>query len=163
MFLNCHTYYSLRYGTLSPEELVQRAKGWGISTLALTDINNTSCAGEFIRLCEREDIKPVVGIDFRRDGRRLYTGLARNAEGFYELNKLLTDCSLDGRALPDQPPLLENAWIIFPRLFKPITDFRENELLGIRPEHVARLFSHQLLKHQHKLVVLSPVTFAGDE
>ncbi|MCB0547108.1 MAG: DNA polymerase III subunit alpha [Phaeodactylibacter sp.] len=163
MFLNCHTYYSLRYGTLSPEELVGRAKRWGITTLALTDINNTSCTFEFVRLCEREGIRPVAGIDFRRDGQRLYIGLARNAEGFYELNKLLTDCSLDGRPLPDQPPPLANAWIIYPRLFKPITDFRENELLGIRPEHVARLFSHQLLKYQHKLVVLSPVTFADDE
>ena len=51
MFLNCHTYYSLRYGTLSPEELVERAKRWGIATLALTDINNTSCACEFVRRC----------------------------------------------------------------------------------------------------------------
>ena len=163
MFLNCHTYYSLRYGTLSPEELVEWAKRRGITTLALTDINNTSCTYEFVRRCERESIKPVVGIDFRRDGRRLYTGLARNAEGFCELNKLLTDCSLDGRPLPDQPPLMANTWIIFPRLFKPITDFRENELLGIRPEHVARLFSHELLKYQHKLVALSPVTFADDD
>ena len=163
MFLNCHTYYSLRYGTLSPEELVERAKRWDIATLALTDINNTSCTYEFVRRCEQEGIKPVAGIDFRRDGRRLYIGLARNAEGFCELNKLLTDCSLAGRPLPDQPPPMDNAWIIFPRLFKSITDFRENELLGIRPEHVARLFSHELLKYQHKLVALSPVTFADDD
>ncbi|MCO6491552.1 MAG: DNA polymerase III subunit alpha [Phaeodactylibacter sp.] len=162
MFLNCHTYYSLRYGTLSPEELVREAKRRDITALALTDINNTSCAHEFVRLCEQEGIRPAVGIDFRRDGRRLYTGLAKNAEGFRELNKLLTDCSLDGRPLPDQPPPMANAWIIYPRLFKPIADFREHELLGIRPEHVARLFSHPLLRHQHKLVALSPVAFADD-
>ncbi len=163
MYLNCHTCYSLRYGTLSPEELVRRAKRWGINTLALTDINNTSCASEFVRLCGQEGIRPVVGIEFRQDERCLYIGLARNAEGFCELNRLLTDCSLASRPLPETPPPMPNTWIIYPRLLKPIREFRENELLGIRPEHVARLFAHELLQFQHKLVALCPVTFADDE
>ena len=163
MHLNCHTYYSLRYGTLSPEALVQRAKRWGIDALALTDINNTSCAGEFMRLCEQEGIRPVVGVEFREEDRCLYIGLAKNAEGFYELNKLLTDCSLAGKPLPEVPPPMVNTWIIYPRLWKPIREFRENELLGIRPEHVARLFAHELLQFQHKLVVLSPATFVDEE
>ena len=47
MYLNCHTYFSLRYGIMSPEELVRYAIENDIKTLVLTDINNTSCAGEF--------------------------------------------------------------------------------------------------------------------
>lgn len=39
MYLNCHSYYSLRYGTMSVEELVQKAKTAGAETIALTDIN----------------------------------------------------------------------------------------------------------------------------
>ena len=42
MFLNCHSYFSLNYGILSVEELLQYAKETGITHLALTDINNTS-------------------------------------------------------------------------------------------------------------------------
>lgn len=39
MYLNCHSYHSLRYGTLSIEGLVQQAVDCKVSVLALTDIN----------------------------------------------------------------------------------------------------------------------------
>lgn len=164
MYLNCHTYFSLRYGTLSPEQLVLEAKKRGIPALALTDINNTSCAGEFVRLCQREGIKPLLGIDFRtEDGQRLFTGIARNGEGFARLNRLLSDCSLDGKPLPEVPPPLPDVFVIYPKLIKPIGLFRENEFLGIRPEHVHLLYSSEVRRFPHKLVILSPVTFTGEE
>ncbi|MCR9288638.1 MAG: DNA polymerase III subunit alpha [Bacteroidetes bacterium] len=164
MYLNCHSYFSLRYGTLSPKQLVETAKKWGISALVLTDINNTSCAGEFVRLCKKEGIKPILGIDFRDSkGQRLYIGIAKNEEGFYELNKLLTDCSLDRKFLPASPSLMENTFIIFPRLIKPIQEFKENEFLGIRPEHIHRLFSAEVRHFPQKLVILSPLTFLNEE
>ena len=42
MYLNCHSYYSLRHGTIAPEELIECAREHKVSQLALTDINNTS-------------------------------------------------------------------------------------------------------------------------
>ncbi|WP_316930203.1 PHP domain-containing protein [Leeuwenhoekiella sp. MAR_2009_132] len=48
MFLNCHTYFSLRYGTLSEEELIDLAIQNKQSCIALTDINNTSACLKFI-------------------------------------------------------------------------------------------------------------------
>ena len=60
MIINCHSYYSLRYGTLSIRELVEFAKEYGVSTLALTDINNTSAALDFIRYAKSHGIKPVI-------------------------------------------------------------------------------------------------------
>ncbi len=168
MYLNCHTYFSLRYGTLSPEQLVLAAKRRGIGALALTDINNTSCAGEFVRLCQREGIKPLLGIDFRRDGQRLYTGIARNAEGFHDLCKYLSDHSIDNRALPDNfdAPITSHQspiTIIYPKLIKPIAQFKEHEYLGIRPEHVHLLYSSEVKNHPHKLLILAPATFLDDE
>ena len=47
MYLNCHTYYSLRYGTIKPEQLLAIASENGVQTLALTDINNTSACLRF--------------------------------------------------------------------------------------------------------------------
>ena len=95
MYLNCHTYFSLRYGIMSPEELVSYAAENDIKTLVLTDINNTSCAGEFIDGCQKAGIKGLLGIDFRNDaGECLYIGIARNREGFSELNTFLTDFSI---------------------------------------------------------------------
>lgn len=42
MLLNCHSYYSLRYGTFSEEALVDLAIEQGYSSVGLTDINTTS-------------------------------------------------------------------------------------------------------------------------
>lgn len=163
MYLNCHTYYSLRYGTFAPADLVARAADWEVQTLVLTDINNTSAASEFIRLCEKNGIKPVLGIDFRTaDYQGLYLGIAKNIEGFRELNTFLSQHSRKGTELPMEAPHFKHCWIVYPRLHKPIEDFREHELLGIRPEHAARLFKHPLLGHTHKLVVAQTVTFADD-
>ena len=67
MYLNCHSYYSLRYGTMSVEKLVAEAKRNGIPSLALTDINNTMGTIDFIRECRLNNIKPVAGIEFRDD------------------------------------------------------------------------------------------------
>jgi DNA polymerase III alpha subunit len=170
MYLNCHTHFSLRYGTLSPEQLVLAAKRRGIGALALTDINNTSCAGEFVRLCQREGIKPLLGIDFRRDGQRLYTGIARNAEGWHNLCKYLSDHSLDGKTLPDtfdtlalSSPKGTSFIIIYPKLIKPIAQFKPHEYLGIRPEHVHLLYSSEVKNHPEKLLILAPATFLDDE
>ncbi|NNJ39727.1 MAG: hypothetical protein HKP60_02525, partial [Eudoraea sp.] len=49
MYLNCHTYYSLRYGTFSEIELLQLARENQVTRLALTDINNTSAGLNFVR------------------------------------------------------------------------------------------------------------------
>jgi DNA polymerase III alpha subunit len=35
MFLNCHSYYSLRYGTMSIDELVAAAKANGVKVLGI--------------------------------------------------------------------------------------------------------------------------------
>ena len=161
--LTCHTTFSLRYGTLSPQQLVEKAAAWGVKSLALADNNNTSCAVEFVARCRQHGIKPILGISFWRDQQWLYTGLARNAEGWHHLCKFLSNHSLDERPLPTVPPRMEDVWIVYPRLCKPIGDFRDNELLGIRPQHVNRLFSHELRNYQHKLVMLAPVVAVTDE
>ena len=43
MYINCHSYYSLRYGTLSVERLCELAAAAGVQRLVLTDINNIRC------------------------------------------------------------------------------------------------------------------------
>ena len=88
-----------------------------------------------------------------------YTGLAKNWKGFYELNKLLTDASLEDKPLPEVPPAMPNTYIIYPRLIKPIDCFEENEFLGVRPEYVNRLYFSEVRHHQRKLVALNPITF----
>ncbi|MGE5425437.1 MAG: PHP domain-containing protein, partial [Syntrophothermus sp.] len=104
MYLNCHSYYSLRYGTLSIEKLVEMAASAGIHSLGLTDINNSSGIMDFVKECTARGIKPLAGIDFRKDNQWLYTGIARNNEGFRELNEFLTYHNLNELPLPTRAP-----------------------------------------------------------
>ncbi|MEY2948996.1 MAG: hypothetical protein RLZZ248_197 [Bacteroidota bacterium] len=164
MYLNCHTFYSMRYGTLSPQELVDWAAQNSIATLALTDINNTSGAFEFIQRCQAVDIQPVLGIDFRnKDGVQYYIGLARNPEGFRQLNAFLTQYAAPGQQLPPTPPLLPDCWIIYP-LGKNTNQLAENELIGIRLQDVNN-FSLRKMSPEHlgKLVLLHAVSFGYPE
>lgn len=114
MYLNCHTYHSLRYGTLSPEQLVLHAKAHGATQLALTDINNTSAVPEFVRQCGQHGIRPVAGVEFRCGDRLLYIVLARNQEGFYRINRFLSNHNITGTPLPDRFPVCTDTIVIYP-------------------------------------------------
>lgn len=182
MYLNCHTYYSLKYGTLSPKELVEAAKSQGIKTLVLSDINNTSCMFAFIQACKKAGIKPIAGIEFRsfpaaeqseerlhsgeknpKHSEFLYLGIARNREGFRELCALLTEASLSQTALPRLAPPMQHAYIIYRKCVKPIEEFDDHEFIGIRPEESNRLFRSALKDHPHKLLAFSPVSFLNND
>ena len=78
MFLNNHSYYSLRYGTMAEKELLALAQEQECSIFPLTDINNTSGCLNFIRRAPEYGITPVVGVDFRNNAQQCYVCLAIN-------------------------------------------------------------------------------------
>jgi DNA polymerase-3 subunit alpha len=178
MFLNVHSSYSLKYGTLSIEQLVASARNLGIHQMVLTDINNSTGAVEFIRECYKQgiakeadeihkvnipyQIKPVAGIEFRIGNRLLYVGIARNKEGMRELNEFLSHHNIYHIPLPEIPPEMENVYIIYPfqKSFK--QTLKENEFVGIRSKQLNFLYKHPLLKQKEKLLVWHPVT-VGDK
>ncbi len=160
MYLNTHSYYSLRYGTLSIEQIVEKAKENNIRELALTDINNSTGMIDFVKTCRENDIKPIGGIEFRNGNELIFTGIARNNEGFRELNEFLTDHNLNNKDFPYQPNGFENVIVIYPFGRKRLTDLKENEWIGIKPGEVLKLFTSDYLNNQSKLVVFQPVTFA---
>src|SRR5512133_3834358 len=85
MYINCHSYYSLRYGTMSVEQLAQKALTAGADTIVLTDINNSTGIPEFAGECVKNNIRPVAGIEFRNENELQYIGIARNNKGLQEL------------------------------------------------------------------------------
>jgi DNA polymerase-3 subunit alpha len=164
MFINCHTCYSLKYGLLSPDRLVQSAHHQGLKALVLTDINNTSCTFQFIAACQKVGIKPIVGIEFRsQDFEFLYLGIAQNEEGWAELCDYLTEHSLADKPIPKIAPEFKHCYIIYRHLPKGITHLSSHEFVGIRPEEVNHLYSSYMRNHLEKLVVFSPVTFADND
>ena len=102
MYLNCHSYYSLRYGTMAVETLVEEAARLGIESLVLTDINNSMGMVDFVRVCHKHGIQPIAGIEYRNGDKFLYTGIAQNPHGFRELNDFLSYHNETGLPLPER-------------------------------------------------------------
>ncbi|MFD1094878.1 DNA polymerase III subunit alpha [Salegentibacter chungangensis] len=162
MYLNCHTYYSLRYGTFPAAELCSLAKENGVDRFAITDINNTSACLEFIRITKKTSIRPLVGTDFRNGVHQQYVGIAKNNRGFRNLNEHLSKHLHSGKKFDaDAPPLLD-CFIIYP--FKEVslrkkTNFGSNEFIGVSAEDLRKLKFSTYRKLRDKLVVLQPVSF----
>ncbi|SHM71047.1 DNA polymerase III subunit alpha [Flavobacterium saccharophilum] len=158
MYLNCHSYHSLRYGTIPLTELVKDAVLHGVKAMALTDINTVTGIYDFIRECYKVEIKPLVGMEFRCNHQFRYIGLAKNAEGLGEMNRFLTDHNFSGEALPLIAPQFESVFVIYTLENAPKT-LRENEFIGIRTDEVSKLFTSEHKNQISKMVVLQPVTF----
>ena len=161
MLINCHTYYSYKYGTLKLKKLFDEANRCGHKSFALTDINSTSAILDYIRLAPEHGVKPIVGIDFRNGAEQKYIGIARNNDGLKELNEHLTFHSHNDIPFENSAPEFSNVYVVYPwnGNTKSVNELRENEFIGVRPSQVSRLLFSDLKHKQHKLVILAPVTF----
>lgn len=156
MYLNCHTWFSLRYGTLSPQDLVDLAAEKGAEVLALTDINNTSAAFDFVNACYKKGIHPVVGIEFRREGKLLYTGIAKNNRGFEELNSFLSWHNLSETPIQQTAPAFDQAFVIYPYPYD-ATLLKENEWIGVRIADLNKIAIRE--KKHSRMLMFQPVTY----
>ena len=161
MYLNCHTYYSMRFGTFSENELLELAVKNNVKCLALTDINNTSACLNFIRRAKHFGIRPLVGIDFRDGANQLYVGIAKNNLGFMELNNFLSNYSHNKKPLPEIAPRFKNAYIIYP--FEQVMKlekvyFQEDEFIGVNIEDLKKLPFTNFKEQAGRLVVQQQVT-----
>lgn len=162
MYLNCHSFHSLRYGTIPLNELVEQAALCGVTAMALTDINTVTGIYGFIKQCKAFNIKPLVGIDFRNSSKQLYVGLAKNSAGIAEMNRLLTKHNFENSLLPYQAPYFENVFIIYP--FDNVPDeLQEHEFIGITAEQLSRLYNPAWKDRINKMVVLQSVTYGTKE
>jgi len=148
---------------LSIEELIATAGNMGISTLALTDINNSTGIPYFVKNCEKEGIKPVAGIEFRHGDRHLYTGIARNNEGLRELNEFLSHHNITKTPLPFPAPEFNEAYIIYSLDNYTERKLRENERINIKPAEVNRLLSQAKQLDINKLVGFQYISFKNRE
>lgn len=160
MYLNVHSHYSLRYGTMSIPKLVEEAAARGITQMALTDINNSTGIMEFMRECQSKDIKPIAGMEFRKNKILLYIAIARNKEGMREINEFLSENNLEKKELPAIAPAFKNVYVIYPYGF--VSELRDNEYLGIRFDELNKLYNQDISAIKDKLMALQPV-FVADK
>jgi DNA polymerase-3 subunit alpha len=107
--LHVHSHYSLLDGLSKVEDLVKKAKEYGMTALALTDHGAMYGAIEFYKACKDAGIKPIIGVetyianrtrfdrDAQIDNKRYHlTLLARNAVGYKNLMKAVSKSYLEG-------------------------------------------------------------------
>ncbi len=162
MYLNTHTYYSLRYGTLSVQRLLELAQKNAIKTLVLTDINNTSACLDFVRMAPEYGVKPIVGVDFRNGASQQFILIAKNNHGFQQINGFLSGLLLKNTfKVPEKAPFLEDVAVVYP-LDKHLEteEVAANEFIGVKAED---LTSHRMMNWSgtDKLVLLQTVSFAN--
>lgn len=180
MYLSCSTYFSFRFGTLSPQDLVSEAKAHGAETLALTDINNTAAAIPFYEACLKQNIKPILGIQIRLPNALPYTVLAINNQGFEAINRAVSNQNMAGyfcnlskeethKVCTQNKDLSQfflsaepNAAVILKWQPGRAYTLRENEWLGVELADLPRLLNVKIPTNvKHKMVFLHPVVHKG--
>jgi DNA-directed DNA polymerase III PolC len=159
------TYFSFKYGTFSTEELILAGVEAGATALALTNINSTCDAWDFVRYCRREGIKPILGVEIRNDNALLYSLIAANNNGLRGINDFLSEHLLEKKPFPSPDSLLSpfsettDGFIIYPLGGKTPEQLLDNERIGILPGEVNRLLRLPLASCPDKWIVRQPVTF----
>ncbi len=162
MFLNCHTFHSLRYGTLSVQELVKQASYFGVKELVLTDINTITAIYEFKKECENLGIKPIVGVEIRKENELFYIAIAKDFSRIGEINQMLTDFNCDEKELPKHHPNFKNVFTIYPLENRPET-LLKNEFIGIKESELNLLYRKDLKDLISKMVMLQPITVSSQK
>ena len=140
-------------------DLVTKAAAFGYAVLPLTDINTTMGVADLVFECQKRGIRPVVGVEFRNGNELLYVALAKNNEGFAELNRFLTQYNLDKHPYPIAAPDWENVFVIYPFGKRRQNQLKANEFLGVRFSQLTQLYNCTVFD---KLVAMQPVTFAEE-
>jgi DNA polymerase III subunit alpha len=108
--LHLHTEYSLLDGAVRIRDLMEKAVKYGMPAVAITDHGNMYGAIEFYVAAEKAGIKPIIGCEVymaagsmsdkgassARDAAFHFTLLAKDAEGYNNLVKLVSAAHLDG-------------------------------------------------------------------
>nr|WP_067060014.1 DNA polymerase III subunit alpha [Mucilaginibacter sp. L294] len=158
MLLNLHSYYSLRYGTLSIEQLVSGLVSRGHDTAVLTDINNSTGSLIFIKACKEAGINGLAGMEFRNGDDLLYIAIAKNESGFKEINDLRTNANKKKAPISEYAPNFRHVFVVYPFGKKVNRPLRDNEYIGIRHIHLNKI-RMQGEKAMSKYVIWQPVSF----
>ena len=175
MYLNCHTGFSFKYGTLPIEGLFNEAKRCGVHKLVLTEIHNTASYMEMLRICAKNredkngftkfgkepyDLDIAVGIEFKKEDELLYIGIAKNNEGFEALNKFLSHQNREDRSLTARAPELPEVFFIYPFGKIEAEALRPYEYLGVGKHELNSFAIHPSRREfSSRFVMLHPATF----
>jgi DNA polymerase-3 subunit alpha len=107
--LHVHSHYSLLNALPQIDDLIKHVKSLGMNAVALTDNGNMYGTIEFYKTCLKNEIKPIIGVDFYVAARSRFDKqsgidkrrsrlvlLAKNTDGYKNLIKLVTQSHIEG-------------------------------------------------------------------
>lgn len=179
MYLNCHTGFSFKYGTLPVKTLFEEAKRCGIHKLVVTEINNVSSYLDMLRICDENkpcengltkygtlayQLDVAVGVEFRNDSDLLYVIIARNNLGFEAINRFLSYHNREAKKFPERAPELDQTFIIYPFGKIQPDQLKASEHIGVSRHDLMSFSVHpQREEYEYKFVLLHPVTLLPPE
>lgn len=179
MYLNCHTGFSFKYGTLPIKTLFEEAKRCGVHKLVLTEINNVSSYLDLLRICDENkpcengpskygipayQLDIAVGVEFRNDNDFLYVIIARNNSGLEAINRFLSYHNREAKKFPEQAPELDQTFVLYPFGKIEPDQLKAGEHIGVgKPDLVSFAIHPQREEYEYKFVLLHPVTLLPPE
>ena len=119
MIFHFHSHFSMRYGLISPEEIVQRCESEAISMgfrvpVLLADINTVTGVSNFLRAArDTKHIMPLVGVDIRNGDEPLYILISTSQSSFAEINAFLSDHLMNHKPFPTYPPTFLSVKVVY--------------------------------------------------
>jgi len=95
--LHVHSQYSFLDGASSLDKLLDKAVALGMPALALTDHNRLTGVIRFYEKAKALGIKPIIGAEVDLEGGYHLTLLCKNAKGYSNLCRLLTQAHLSNQ------------------------------------------------------------------
>jgi len=148
--LHSHSHWSLLNALPKIPEMVQKVKEENGTALALTDDGVMYGAIEFYNTCKKNNIKPIIGVDFyvalrtrhdkqsRIDNKRYrLILLAKNKTGYINLMKLTTKAFVEG-------------YYYKPRIDRELIEKYSEGLVAIIPQFSGELSGHLSLNNLEK-------------
>ncbi|MBW8683484.1 DNA polymerase III subunit alpha [Chitinophaga rhizophila] len=160
MLINVHSAFSLQYGTIPVEHLINTLIQNGHDTAVLTDINNSTGVLEFIREAKAKKFNGLGGVEFRNGNELKFIGIAKNTKGFQELNEFLTLHSEQNRPFQSVAPEWNHVFVIYPFSKDIPVTLRDFEYIGIKASQLTQLYGKDR-SFLERLVMWHPVTIAS--
>ncbi len=148
--LHTHSHFSLLNALPKIPELIEKAKKDQATALALTDDGVMYGCIKFYETCHKNNIKPIIGVDFyvalrsrfdkqaRVDNKRYrLVLLAKNKKGYINLMKLVTQSFTEG-------------FYYKPRIDRELLEQYHNDLVAIIPQFSGETSGHLRLNNTEK-------------
>jgi DNA polymerase-3 subunit alpha len=134
-----------------------------VRKIFLTDINNCASYVEMLRIAAENradyELEVGLGMEFRHEHQLRFVALAKNNDGFTEINRYRSYLNNESLPVPARAPEFKDVFVIYP--YNPDAGpglLRDGEFVGVRSSQLNKL----RLSPSHacdKMVVFHPVTF----